>query len=391
MFRRTMLLVALLCLVATAALAQTPPYTKTIIVGDTGIPAVNGANLLAAVATPVAPGPNNRWLVFVEPGTFDLGGATLLMRDYVDVSGSGRNSTVITSGAATTVRAPAGIDTELRELTVENRSQNANVSTGVRIETERFLLTLVNVEIANVQNAIGVDINAAGQPRLSLVFHRIAGFKTATGIRIGGRGAVITDAFVFILAPGTEQNIGVEVRDTGGSTLDQVSGFVSASAGRNVGIDVVDSAPSVFNNRWTVDGNNSPVQTYGLQVRTTPFGARPAELFVRESDFIAQGSTAGAVAAQIEDQSRVEIQHSNLQSIDTPFGFGIGAAVQVTDSAFVWLKQSVADAGRSVATQAATTLRVGASQLAGARVVLGASTCAQSYDGAFIDIPNGPC
>ncbi len=73
---------------------------RTIVVGGAGAPLVNGANFFNAVIGIPAPGPANRWLVKLEPGTYDIGVLTLVLRDYVDIEGSGpwRDGTFIDPG-----------------------------------------------------------------------------------------------------------------------------------------------------------------------------------------------------------------------------------------------------------------------------------------------------
>lgn len=61
----------------------------------------------------------NRFLVKVMPGTYDLGSATLVMKDGVDVEGSGIDNTVITSTNYTMVSVPANCSITISKLAVK--------------------------------------------------------------------------------------------------------------------------------------------------------------------------------------------------------------------------------------------------------------------------------
>ncbi|MEM6797116.1 MAG: hypothetical protein AAF725_24295, partial [Acidobacteriota bacterium] len=191
------LLVAFLA--AGAASATTPPFTNTTVVNGNLSPAANGAALLAAVAGATPPA-----LVKVEPGFYDLGNGTLVMRDLVDVEGSGRDVTFIESSAGlpnsnSAVVVPANATAELRELTVRNTSDASGV--GVLIQSSRFLLTEVNVESGVSGQFIGVSVFDSS-PRINEVFVRGGSGSGATGFRFSSSGAVVTDSFAFVSAQG---------------------------------------------------------------------------------------------------------------------------------------------------------------------------------------------
>jgi hypothetical protein len=102
------------------------PYTRTIVVSPTpGNPLASGAALQAALDSITGNSSSDRWLIHLEPGIFDLGaGASLAMKPYVDIEGSGEGVTTIirdggfTRGEATVVGAD---NAEIRLLTIESR------------------------------------------------------------------------------------------------------------------------------------------------------------------------------------------------------------------------------------------------------------------------------
>ena len=77
------------------------PDVRTVFVSPVpGDAAASGAALLAAVAGIPDASAANPYLVKVEPGLYDLNGASLAMKEYVDIEGSGEQVTVIVSAAS---------------------------------------------------------------------------------------------------------------------------------------------------------------------------------------------------------------------------------------------------------------------------------------------------
>jgi len=80
----------------------------------------NGTALLNTLAGIMDASASNKYLIKLGPGTFDLGSNGLSMKQYVDIEGSGKELTVITSSrdlAGTVFAAPRGT---LRNLGINN-------------------------------------------------------------------------------------------------------------------------------------------------------------------------------------------------------------------------------------------------------------------------------
>ena len=85
-------------------------HVRTILVspdGDGSDALANGQNLadaitfLGAVVPP--PGAANPWLIKIEPGIYDMGSSPVQMLDYVDMEGSGVNTTKIKGNPDTNI------------------------------------------------------------------------------------------------------------------------------------------------------------------------------------------------------------------------------------------------------------------------------------------------
>lgn len=121
------LLVLLLTIMtgSSVAFAQTAPYTRTVIVPANGTATANGTALITALAS-LSPAPDyaNRWLIKLEPGIYDVGTTPVVMREYVDIEGSG----IIETDLRGSVAPPAGFllgglvqgasKAEIRSLTI---------------------------------------------------------------------------------------------------------------------------------------------------------------------------------------------------------------------------------------------------------------------------------
>ncbi len=373
---------------ATVASAQaTAPFTRTIIVPGSGTPAANGAALLAAVSSIVSPGPTNRWLVFLEPGEFDIGSGTVTMANFVDIQGSGRNSTHITSGSARTVLAPAGIDAEIRDLTLVNRRPRQDLlsQVGIEIRTRDFKLTTVNVDVEAVNNGVGILVSAPGRPRVSVTRLNVTAPRSAIGLDvIGSEGVILNELFAIILSRGSE-NIGIRLaRNTGESILEGAAGFI-ASGSSNFGILSIDARSRISNNVWEVNGLNSSGAGFSFGIANE----QGAIGFVKGTTLRVGGSNRSNV--HILNRGRQLV----LQSVVTEPVASLIAdrveriALDVQDG-FVRLDQSTLEESVSIRTAAAGQLRVGASRLAGFRsVVLGTAVCTASYDAAYSPVPPG--
>lgn len=101
-----------------------PRYTRTVVVSpeDDATPTQNGTALLEALEGISGATAENPRLLYVEPGTYDLGEQSLQMKEHVDIEGSGEMATTITSAiqGCTTGTVQGTNNAEMRFLTVKN-------------------------------------------------------------------------------------------------------------------------------------------------------------------------------------------------------------------------------------------------------------------------------
>lgn len=115
---------------ASGTITVAGPYKRTIIVSPVpNDPTASGTALLNALASITTNSATNRYLLKIEPGTYDIGANQLVMKSYVDIEGSGQSVTRIEAERGGEGEVPGDVAavlgasvTELRALTVVNVS-----------------------------------------------------------------------------------------------------------------------------------------------------------------------------------------------------------------------------------------------------------------------------
>ena len=414
-------------------------YLKTVIISPTGTAAQNGAalNYQVSIITDNATVP---YLIKIEPGTYDLGVARLIMKANVDIEGSGEGVTLI-SGAATSNNANAGVvisvsNTELRSLTVECYGGNAHCtgiysgnSSGRMIHVTALALngTLENIAIYNDLTGgtpVLRDVTATASGAVSTNFgilNRSTSPEmlnvTATASAGNTNYGVYNDA-AMTTAPGTMVNVNATgsggslnygvYNNTGTMSTAQRSMFhvratASGPAGTtNVGLYHLNSNGSMVGITASATGGSN---AYGILLRG------PSSLTLDTFSASASASTTDLVGVYIDNSSAVltngtvsaggsATNNAGIYVINpaTPGLTNVSVGIAngtvptkalVTDgthSGTIVIHRSTLRAfTNSVSvTSASTQLRIGASQLEGSVSPGGGTvTCVASYNGAF--------
>lgn len=110
-----------------------PTYKRTVVVGPVGTPTENGTALLAALAGIPAGTYGSGYLLLVEPGTYDLGTTSLVLKPFVTIQGAGAESTIIkgAAGAAGVIKATAPAGNTLRSLSVSAQGGTGGNNTAL--------------------------------------------------------------------------------------------------------------------------------------------------------------------------------------------------------------------------------------------------------------------
>ncbi|HEX2916293.1 MAG TPA: hypothetical protein VH186_36365 [Chloroflexia bacterium] len=135
-------------------------YANTLLVSANNTPSVNGANLQAAMASVNPTGVADAYLIKLEPGVYDLGNSSLVMKQFVDLEGSGEGITTI-SGVVTSTAVPvnSGLlvmasNSEVRYLTVDNQAGLNTTAAAIYSQNVNSASHLTHVT-ANASNGSG--------------------------------------------------------------------------------------------------------------------------------------------------------------------------------------------------------------------------------------------
>ncbi len=314
----------------------------------------SGLRLLAALAQ-LDDGTNNRrYLLWLEPGDYDLGNAQLDMQPHVVIQGAGRDLVEITT-SNDNFGAVGATQGEMRSLTFRNSGNTSGVH--------------------------GVDLSSSGTLRDVLV--TVTGGEASTAV-IGVRtGRSLED--VQVNASGGDQTVGIEVSD-GFATLTRVRATASG-AELAYGIKVASTAGDVVVQHSTATSRLSTGRSWAIYVSSV--GASNSVL-LRDVTALGGGSAGDAplvvglyalAGPVIVEDSRLEAENSSNA------GWGLacqsgpeGVRVEVHDSRIVGPDATVH------ATDADCTVLIGGSQLKGAAVDddgLGTVTCVALYGDGF--------
>ncbi len=145
----------LLLVTATNTFAQKASYIRTIIVPATGNSTADGTVLLSVLDKLLPPpSSSNRWLIKLEPGIYDVGTQPVIMQEYVDIEGSGIESTTIQGTVAPPPTSLIGglvegaDNTEIRWLTISCESDLASSSCqGMSLVEANPRLTGVRLQV----------------------------------------------------------------------------------------------------------------------------------------------------------------------------------------------------------------------------------------------------
>jgi hypothetical protein len=148
-----------------------------IIVAPSGGDFTSPLDALDAITDASADKP---YLVKIMPGTYELGIATLVMKPYVDIEGSGELTTRLRGNAADAGVVAGASHTELRHLTIEASGAEGTI-VGIYNGSAAPRIAHVTVSAEGGKGAYGI-YNLMAAPVLSDVTVTVGGSDTAFGL-----------------------------------------------------------------------------------------------------------------------------------------------------------------------------------------------------------------
>jgi len=311
---------------------RSAPYAGITVVGPVGSVSANGLALLNAMAAiPTPASADEAWLLIVEPGTYALGIASLGLKPWVDVAGSGQHITVITSSVCNLLGSdPVGTvngasSAQLRNLTVENTCATVGMI-GVSIKIPD------TASYASIRDVTALTLGGTGA-------------QGGAGLWIDGDATTIEDVTTEG-SGGTEWNAGIVVRGDETLILDTVATGKDGDGAYGIAlIGLVPGAePHITLNRCSLKALNTTVGR-GLWIESanadvehvTSVGAVAIYVNNAAGDNtvgISDLSTTGNVVAQLSGGTLgLEIAHSRIFAFGTPtleIDPGVSARVAAT-------------------------------------------------------------
>lgn len=218
-------------------------FNRTAVVPATGDRVADGDALISELERlyPI-PDEKNRWLVRLEPGTYDVGTTAVVMREYVDIEGSGTASTTIYGSVAP----PPGYrlgglvegasNTELRSLTITCESDDKTDSCqGMSLHTASPRLTQVRFQVRGTGSGPHWGIRSFdSQPVLQEVDIHVITENSGNnfGIVLGGISRLDIDRSEIVVRGALNDNFAIVLREqTQNSAMSDSS--VVATGGRS--------------------------------------------------------------------------------------------------------------------------------------------------------------
>jgi hypothetical protein len=287
-------------------------FGETVVVGPGATPAASGTALRNALTSIADNSASKPYLIKVEPGVYDIGDATLFMKPYVDIEGSGETVTKITANDATnrgTGTITGASNAELRDLTVVNTG-GGSFAKGIenQVVTATRITRVTAIASGGVEANAGVRNNLCTDCALTDVTARGTGGGSFAAGLILNTSERFTVRRVTATGASGVTSYGVWVVNNSGTTSGQLEDVTATGSGGTTSYGVNAGGGSgiltfeLRNSKLTAkDGSGT---NYGLFAR--PFSFVPT--LIENSTITA----SGGAASQGVNTTSLRIDHSRI-------------------------------------------------------------------------------
>ncbi|OJT16805.1 hypothetical protein BO221_47735 [Archangium sp. Cb G35] len=303
-----------------------PPgnFARIRVVPPGDSPLIGGENLRKALQSITKVSAEEPWLLFLEPGVYDLGTQGIQLRPYIHVQGSGQQLTTVRSSAAGPTVLTAD-HTELRSLTVEHLGGSGE---AVALSNPSSLFRARDVV------AVAREGSSRTVALLSTAGAGPGGFERVQASAVSSRGdtvgfscegcSVKVSGSTF-LAHGGARATGVSVR--GGSMELWDSSAVGQGGSEALGADAEGSRLVLV--RAEVSASDGGVSV-GLRLASSPASVRDSTL----SGSGPSGQQARALETLRSDSAPqvVEVQRSTLSGATQTLRSSEGYSIRIASS-----------------------------------------------------------
>ncbi len=238
-----------------------PHYANIAIVAKSGGDYSDPVAAMSDVSNWCGSGP---CLLKIMPGLYDIGAASLVMQDGVDIEGSGQLSTKIigrinTNPISGVVSARNVSSAELRNLTIENNNGTGGLQAAIYNEFASPKISNVTVITSNAASASYAIYNHSSSPKIinaSIIANTSNSFDDMVGVYNFGDSSPSMMNINININSSQGHAFGISNYASGSSVASPdivdvtivVTGYVA------MGISNVNSTPSIFSTKSTVSG-----------------------------------------------------------------------------------------------------------------------------------------
>ena len=350
-------------------------FEKTIIVAPTGTDNDKGVALRNVIEGITDSSATNRYVVKIDAGTFALS-STLFIPQYVQLEGSGRDATVLSTGSTLGI-VIGGAGTELRMLTLTGMAASGLVFSS------SFPVQLLDLTVRSPEIDVdGISITSGVLDRVTVVLQG----TNSRGVSAGTGGVTIRNS--SIVATSRALSLGTGTVTVSDSALRIASPFgevsaVYATAGNldmsDVTVTTAVAGPSTGYGVRAISASSVNLRRTTILVGgATAYGIYNAStaITVTDSQITTIGSTntglANEAAGQTVTLSNVVIDSQNGTALSNGAGDGT-----------VRVRGGSLGGTAALVSSASYSMLVGAAQLAGTVTTSGPIQCVYAYSGSF--------
>ncbi len=379
-----------------------PPYFSTVIVSPGTTATESGANLIAAIAKITDASAAKRYLIKIEPGIYNVGTGSVIMKDYVDIEGSGENVTRIQG--APDARYNLGVlngasNTSLRLLTVEHKGGIEHATAIINISAAATI-ERVSVIAAAIESACGIE-HRSSELVLSQVSLSVSSDRTATGIIAQNSDLKIND-FTITATSSSGRSSAMRIDNSlfkivrgNVNTSSSDSSFAFSIDGSSGGIaDVTISSSGTgyenigiltYSSEFSISGVQAEVS--GAQTNNG-ISAKESSLTVKNSIIRASGGTYSRGIANSSSSLTIT---SGIVEGEGGSTINVGILISEGPNNIIALYSTFRGATKSIGSQTGWTFDLAGCKLDGPLSTgIGTWRCASCYNGSYAPL-NSAC
>lgn len=322
-------------------------FRRTVVVKPVGTPAENGTALLNALGSITGEYGANPYLIKLEPGMYDIGGNSLVMKDFVDIEGSGESNTIIFSTGYESYSEASVIGAnyaELRNVSIQSISDGDDpYVTAFFCDGKYPVLIHVSIEAHNgISNTNGMIIENSHGELESVSINVESDSGTVMGIDNYQGNLEIRNSSLTIKG-GNSSSYGIvnewdsflNLYDTSISISTNETGIVNLYAVVNTVSSILNIDNSVISAKGNLTGDvigvqsDAPTKIYDSLIEASDSGYETAaidsagdELFVINSTLTATNSSQYTTGIWVHGTPTI-IRNSEVQARDGTVVIGL--------------------------------------------------------------------